>query len=178
MKTQTPINPDNSKFKDNLGRYLTLSLFYETSLGSISHRDDVMYTLKEHSYEGFPSLRELYLDMEDITEYNFANEYLGGWNHWKKLCKTAWFMEHLTEWREELELKLRARAFNEVKKTAKSSAKEAYMANKYLLEKGWEKDTNKKETVGRPTQEKIKKEAQRLHDEEKVVEDDAARILN
>lgn len=175
MESKKPINHDNSSFKDSLGRYLTIALFYETATGS---KEEVVYTLKEKDYKGFLSIKRLYLEMEDITEYEFANKYFENWSHWKKLIASAWFKEHIDVWREELELKFKARSLNQIKRTAKSSAKEAFMANKYLLEKGWEKSTKDKSTVGRPTQEKIKQEAQRLHDEKEIVEKDAQRLLN
>src|SRR5574337_902614 len=77
---------DKKKMLDGGGKPLTQSLFLE-----IGYTEQSIYTLKEedYMYEGklYPSLKRLYLEMEDLTEYEFANTYLLGWKHWKRLCE-------------------------------------------------------------------------------------------
>ena len=145
---------------DPAGRPYTQSLFLE-----LLYKPDIaVYTLKDvdHVYEGkeFKSLKRLYLEMEDVTEYDFANTYLLGWNHWQRLCENKAIRKHIDEWREELEYKLRSQA---AKQMIKQAAKGSYQASKWLLDRGWAT-----RGAGRPSQaEKDSKLAQdRRLDEE------------
>lgn len=105
--------PDKSKFKDAGGRYLTQSLFIEN--GDLRY---AMYTLADTDKEVdgvvYPSLRSLYLSELDPTEYEFANKWLWGWDHWQKLSNNALLKEEIDKWREELEIKLRAVAIRSI----------------------------------------------------------------
>lgn len=107
----TDFTPDRSKLKDAQGRYLTQGLFLEMTYDDLRF---VMYTLtdedKEHKGVIYPSLKRLYLEMEDPTEYHFANKYLWGWDHWQKICKNTILYDHIVQWQEELEIRLRAKA--------------------------------------------------------------------
>ena len=62
---------DKSRLVDGQGKPLTQSLFLE-----IGYTDFSVYTLKDQDYEYndkvYPSLKRLYLEMEDPTEYEFA----------------------------------------------------------------------------------------------------------
>ena len=120
-------------FLDNRGMPLTQSLFLELGYSPFSK-----YTLKEvdHEWEGtkYPSLKRLYLEMEDVTEYEFANTYLLGWKHWMRICENKQMKPHVEEWREELELKLRARAAKQMFELADAGS---YQAAKWLADRGW-----------------------------------------
>jgi hypothetical protein len=128
---------DKSKLLDVAGRPLTQSLFLE-----IGYTDYAVYTLKEydHTHKGvlYPSLKKLFLKEEDPTEYSFAEKHLLGWQHWKRLCENKAILAHVTEWREELELRIRSQA---VKDMISMCANEGgnYSASKYLADRGWEK---------------------------------------
>lgn len=156
-------------FKDSMGRWFTKGLFWETCRPD--NKEWASYTLKEQEHEGLPSLKALYLETSDPTEYEFATSYLGGWLHWKALCECSWFQPHLEDWREELEVKLRSEG---IKKIAEHSRGEkGYQAAKYLADRGW--DMRK---AGAPSKEERARELKvqsRLHDE---IDDDMARILN
>ena len=137
------------KLVDSSGRPLTQSLFLE-----LLYKPDVaVYTLKDydHTYEGkeFKSIKRLYLEMEDTTEYEFANTYFLGWDHWNRIVENKLLTDHVRSWREELELKLRARAVKQMMALADEGS---YQASKWLADRGW--DTR---AAGRPT--KIEKEA-------------------
>lgn len=156
---------DKSELKDKMGRPLTQGLFLEIGYDT----KFAVYTLKDDDfmYEGklYPSLKRLYLDMEDPIEYDFANKYLLGWNHWKRICENKIFTDRIEGWREELQLKLRARGFKEMMNKASTSP----MAAKWLTDKGWEE-----KKVGRPS--KSDQEAQKKF-EKKVNEEFKADIL-
>ena len=136
------------KFIDTGGRYYTQSLFLE-----LGYQDAALYTLKDvdHEYNGvkYKSIKQFYLNMEDTTEYEFANTYFAGWNHWQKICANKAIREHIDEWRMELELKLRARAVKQMVILAETGS---FQASKWLADKGWDM-----RGAGRPT--KLEKEA-------------------
>jgi hypothetical protein len=76
---------DKRRLKDKMGRPMTQALFLEIGYET----DKAVYTLKDddHTHNGvvYPSLKRLYLEMEDVVEYDFANTYLLGWSHWKRM---------------------------------------------------------------------------------------------
>jgi hypothetical protein len=134
---------DKSKFKDSGGRPLTQALFLE-----IGYTDNAYYTLKEedYKYKGsvYPSLKRLYLEHEDVTEYDFATTYLISWQHWQRLCNNKQVRKHIDEWRLELELKLRSAGLKAIIESALDEDG-GFQAQKYLADKGWEKNS-----AGRP----------------------------
>lgn len=160
---------EHSKFKaSGYGKWLLLSLFFETSL----NKDNVLYTLKDYPIKRggktYQSLKQLYLAMEDVTEYSFANTYLGGWAHWKELCSSPKLSEHIEEWREELELKLRSRGMKAMIK--KASEERGTAAAEYLIEKKWDKKR------GRPSKQEKAQEAKKQSQLTSRYSDDLSRI--
>jgi len=167
-----------NKFKNSMGAHLVKSIFFEYDFDQ--EKSSAVYTLKDYDHEVngviYPSLRRLYVSMADPTEYLFASEYLDGWAHWKKLSSAAFFQDHLKEWREELDVKLRAASLLKIRETAAANQKESFQAQKFLVTGGW-KSPDEKEKVGRPTKEKIKQEADRLFSERSVHDDDFERMF-
>lgn len=113
----------------------TVSLFLE-----LHYDDAAVYSLKEdhwtHETRGFyPSIKKLYVEMEDPTEYEFANKYFLGWKHWQQICKSKIMRAHIDEWRAELETKLRCRG---VKAMLESANQGNYQASKWLVDRGWD----------------------------------------
>lgn len=169
--------PQKAKFKNSMGTHLLKPIFYELDEAG---RPNAQYTLKTYdsTFEGvfYPSLRRLYVELEDPTEYLFAQTYLDGWDHWKKLSSASFFQDHLREWREELDVRLRAKALVRIRKRAEESSKDGLSADKILLQGGW-KLPEEKSTVGRPTKEKIKEEADKLFKERTIYDEDFDRII-
>lgn len=167
----------HNKFKNGSGAHLLKPIFYELDN---AEKTFAVYTLKDYDHEAggvlYPSLRRLYVDLADPTEYSFACTYLDGWSHWKKLCEANWFKEHLREWREELEVKLRAAALLKIRETAAADKKESFQAQKFIVQGGW-KTPEDKEKVGRPSKEKIKDEAEKLFLSSTEHDEDFERIL-
>ncbi len=126
---------DKSILLDTSGRPLTQSLFLE-----IGYNDCAVYTLKDndHIYKGkkFPSIKRKYLELEDTTEYEFANMYFLGWQHWMRICENKTLAKYILNWREELELKLRARAVKQMVVLAEGGS---FQASKWLADKGYDK---------------------------------------
>lgn len=154
-----------SKFKNIQGAWYTKAMFSDTA--AMEDRHICMYTTRDedHTIGGktYPSLYKLYMEMEDIHEVEFAKQYLGGYKHWKTLCTTEWFSVIVQEWREELELVLMSRGFNNLM-TALSDDKINIVASKYFLDRAWDQGIHSnpetKRGRGRPTkkalQDKIK----------------------
>lgn len=141
---------DKSLLKSTNGIPLTQSLFLE-----IGYTDYAVYTLKDEDYEYkgkvYPSLKRLFIEMEDVGEYLFACEYLLGWDHWQRLCANKQVAKHIDEWRYELELKLRSKAIKNI--ITKAYTERGIQAAKWLAEKGWDK-----RKAGRPSKDEIEQE--------------------
>jgi len=138
------------KFIDVMGRPLTQALFLETG----DYSDFALYTLKDvdHEYKGkiYPSIKKLYLEIEDPTEYRFVDKCFLNWKHWVRICENVKIAAHINEWRMELEIKLRSDAVKQAITHAKNGT---FQAAKWLADKGW---TNP--GAGRPSKEDVAKE--------------------
>jgi hypothetical protein len=152
-------NIDKSKMLDVMGKPLTQSLFLE-----INYNDQAIYTLKDHDHthngKQYPSLKRLFLEADDPTEYTFAITHLLGWKHWQRLCENKVLRRHIDEWREELEVKLRSRGVLQAIKNAEAGG---FQSAKWLADRGW--DTR---GAGRPSKEEVeheKKVQARINDE-------------
>lgn len=141
---------ERAKLQDIMGKPLTQSLFLEIGYNT----EFALYTFKDedHEYKGkiYPSLKKLYLEMEDPTEYEFARTYLLGWQHWKRLCDNKLIRKQIDEWREELELQLRSKG---IKATIEAAKAGNFHASKWLADRGWEQ-----RGAGRPSKDEIEKE--------------------
>lgn len=161
-----------SRFKNASGAYLLNAMFYETTL---SDKSQVIYTLKDTEHEGYPSLYQLYMDADDPTEYSFAINHLDGWGHWERLCECSWFKPHLSRWRRELEIRCRSRELARIRGIASQSGKEAFQAQKYILNGLW-KDKPEKRRAGAPSKDEIKDAANRIVTLDRSLEEDLKRI--
>jgi hypothetical protein len=175
-----PENPyEGSKFRNKNGVRLLRPLFYEWSstLGDkeVDQESFTLYTLKDVDWKGYPSLYRLYMEMGDVTEYNFATTYFESWDHWETLCACGWFKPYVERWRNELDVRIKAEALYRIKVEAQTNGKNAFMANKYLLEKGWEAKEGKAHR-GRHSKDEIKNQAKIIAEEQKRLEDDANRL--
>lgn len=164
-----------NKFRTTNNQRLLKGLFYETS----ANPESVVYTLKDKDHTvgsvTFPSLYRLYIESEDLTEYGFAVAHLDGWEHWQMLRSCTWFKPYAKRWAEELETKIRARALARLTAEAASSSKNSFLANKFLLERGWV-PKGEKSPVGRPSKEAIQKEAESLFQASNDAKSDYERI--
>lgn len=167
----------NPKFRNSSnGRYLK-GLFYETTGAD---KASVSYTLKDWDHvvgdEVYPSLYKLYLESEDLTEYTFANTHLDGWEHWEMLTACNWFKPYVSRWRKELSLLIKARSLSRLKAEAASSSKNAFLANKYLIEKGWVETDEPKSGRGRPSKDEVKAAAHEIAIVERRLDEDYERL--
>jgi hypothetical protein len=172
-----PTNSQTSKFRNGSGQLLTTDLFFELAMDSKKS----LYTLKPFDLivdneKVYPSLKKLYLEEEDITEFTFAEKYVESYAHWERLLQSRRLKEHFDQWRKELLLKIKSRALKGIIRDSVKDNK--YEANKFILTNGWvdktENDTGKKR--GRPSKEEIKNELVRQAEIDKDLMDDLNRI--
>lgn len=160
--------PDRSKFKDAGGRYITQSLFLENGYNT----EFAIYTLndedKEHNGILYKSLRKLYLQEMDPTEYQFATKYLWGWEHWKRIQSNALMTKHIEQWREELEVKLRSLGV----KYAIAESADSFNAAKWVADGGW------RGLRGRPSKAEKEREKKMREAAIKGVNEDSDRIIH
>ena len=156
------------EFQDKMGRWFTEGMFVEVSR---TDKIDAPYCLNpRNETKDMPSLKRLYLECADPTEYLFATTHLGGWKHWQKLLRCSWFKPHIKEWREELEIKLRAEGIREQRRLANKGSSNAA---RWLAEKGWEEKKR-----GRPSKAEVAGERKREAEIEKELEEHFDRVFN
>lgn len=121
--------------KDSNGKWRTYSLFWE-------HRQpgyEYFWTYKDKGTETLPSLKEIYLGYKHVPgyEYEFAEEVIGSWTHWQRLLKSG-LKGMFAEWREELDIKLKANAMRAIINTSvEGEGPSRLQASKYLADKGY-----------------------------------------
>ena len=139
---------------DDKGAPLTQGLFLETSYGNT---ENVQYTLKprDHVYKGrkLPSIKRLFLEMEDPTEYFFAYEYFLDWDHWQRIKKNKLIASYMKGWGEELEVRARALGVKSMFDLALDGDKPNFQASQFLAKGGWTE-----RSAGRPTKEAVQRE--------------------
>lgn len=128
--------------------------------------DSGLFTLEE--------LKEKFLEKEDPTEYFFAKEVIGSWDTWKELRSFRLVRAEIEKWREELEVRLRAKAFIKLLQEANSNSRNAYDANKMIVREGW-KLPETSAGKGRPSKEEVKRELEKQARLEKEILDNAKR---
>ncbi len=163
------ITPDRALLKDKMGRYLTQSLFRETAYG-IKNATPI-WTLKEVDPQGLlPSLRDIYIQCADPTEYAFAQLCFGSWRHFQHLTTLEWFSDYLQEYRDELEVALRSDALKLLIKQAEDP--KGTTAAKFLANADWKGRSSKR---GRPSKEEVQGERKRLAQIDDEIGNDAMR---
>jgi len=164
------IYPDHKKvLKDVQGRYRTQSLFREFYIKDL----EPLWSLKDEDSQGIlPSLKKLYIECEDPTEYEFAMQAFGSWNHWIKIKSSAAIKTFIEDWPIELEVSLRSKGIRLVAQEA-IDGKSKFHAAKFLAEGQWKKSDNKR---GRPSKEELHRELKIAAKLESEIGEDAARL--
>lgn len=163
----------SSKFRNAQNQLKTRALFVDqVTSGDYSN---ALYTLKDQDDNQYPSLYRLYMETEDLTEYEFALKYFESWDHWVIITLSNFMKPFITKWRNELDLKIRAKALKNIRREADDpKSKNSFGANKILIDRSWE---NKKVPVrGRPSNQEVNNQLKNMADEAKRLEEDFARI--
>jgi hypothetical protein len=163
-----------SKFKGTNGKWKTVSLFLEHEYDPT----EAIFTFKDDHHEvngkTFLSARKLFAGLGDPTGYQFSQEYLGGYSHWKAICNSPKIAPHVADWQEELEVRLRSTAIRTVVSDSLSESRSSVASAKWLSDKGW----LEKRKAGAPSKvDKVRelKIATKIKDE---LDEDLERILN
>jgi hypothetical protein len=168
----------SNKFKNSNGQLYTKRLFFETT-GLANDRDTVLYTLKDedHTVEDkvYVSLYKRYLDLEDLTEFTFANTYFDSYEHFRILCQAEWFLDHVQRWRRELQLKLKGRAYEALKaRMYDTTDKNSFEATKMLISLLTPQEKSRR---GRPDKEEIAKAVKDIAKEDQTLAEDHRRVF-
>lgn len=146
----------NPNFKDKMGRFITQGLF-------IDHRYDetyAVYTLHDEDmeYKGnlYPSLKRLFLEEEDPTQYYFANKYLYNWDHWLVMKNNKELYKEIERWEIELEVRMRAKG---VKQLLELNKKGNFNAAKWVADGSWEVKRGRPSRAEREQERKIRERA-------------------
>jgi len=176
------VPPDRSEYpalwhhhiRDERNMIKTTSLFFE----SRKDRDlTALWTLKSRPLvvDGvvYPSLKQIYLSYDHTpgNEYEFALDVFGSWDAWVKLTKSA-VREHIQDWRDEIEVKLKAEAIKSMIVAARTDDSKGVAAAKWLADKGYAP----KRTAGRPSVEEIKREVKQQAEVNRDLSEDMARL--
>lgn len=122
------------------------------------------------------ALKEAYLAKEDPTEYFFAKEVFNDWDFWKDLRSYKGIAKEVEKWREELEVKLRAKSFIALLAEARDkSSRNSYDANKMIVREGWKLPEPSVGIRGRPSKEDVKRELAKQAALEKEIMENAKR---
>jgi hypothetical protein len=160
-----------------MGMTHTKGLFYETTLPENREEMGTSWTLKENDHQAdgrvYKSMKKMYIEMEDVTEYDFAHAALGSYKHWERLLESPIIRPHIDQWRKELNLKLKARAMKSIIKAATEDEKLSFQAMKYLADNDYLDKNGKR---GRPSKEEVQAELRKEVQTNKTLMDDAARI--
>lgn len=155
----------------------TKGLFYELTLPEDRKEMGTSWTLKEHDLQAdgkvYKSMKKLFIEMEDVTEYDFAIAALGSYKHWERVTESPILKPHIEQWRKELNLKLKAKAMKSIIKSATVDEKLSFQAMKYLADNEY---IDKKNKRGRPSKEELNAELKREVEMSKSFKDDAERI--
>lgn len=179
-------------FKYTIGRWITNELFYEyESPGEFGGNVTPKFTSRKEDLtlpdgKVLPSLFKLYMShaQEDMTEYQFANRVLGGWEHWQRVVTCKVMSGLIDDWRKEAEIQARSYAFVRLMDLAKDpSSKYFYTVNKLLLDKGWREpketeasDSNEASETkatkrGRPSKQSIREAASEYVRDNKLIKE-------
>lgn len=135
-----------------------------------------LYTsARRMTQEELHDLYILYLRVADPTEYRFAVRAYGDWTSWESAIAKEPIKSLVDKWRRELEVKLRSEALQRIMDVAgNEGTRDSLQANKYLLEANF----SNKNKAGRPSKESVAKEAQKLMDSQRSIEEDYKRLFN
>lgn len=153
--------------------FRTASLFRDHPTLPVNKEWNFFYIGKESSDDEYIALKEVYMSIEDPTEYEFAIKVFGSFRHWKLISGLWWAKDHVAEWREELAVKLKSKAIKDVVSLVDSEfVKETtrlqglkWLANSEYAEKPTEtkkKASSKKEAIDKEVLRDVSDDFERL----------------
>ena len=119
------------------------------------------------------SLKKIYFSYDHVPgfEYEFAKDVFDSWEHWVMLCNSCETIKELISgWRDELSVRLQAKAFQSLFKTAMFEGSKGTPAARFLADRGWEVKR------GRPSNDEVTRERKIAAGVEKEISEDAMRL--
>lgn len=153
-------------------------MFYEL-VGNSTDEADItkpFFTTKDHNLEKegtiYWSMKNIYFSYDHIPgfEYEFALDVFGSWDHWVMLCESSGTKDLVQGWRDELSIKLQAKALKALFKTAVYEGAKGTPAAKFIADKGWEVKR------GRPSKLELEKERKIQAGVSKELQEDMERL--
>lgn len=168
------------QMKSSNGRRVLRSLFVETAINEVMELGVVepVFTIKDDNFvkngKFYWSLKNIYFSYDHIPgyEYQFAMDVFGDWNHWVLLCETSngVVSELIKSWRDELTIRIQAKAMEAMILTATCDGSKGTPAAKFLADRGWEVKR------GRPSKDEIEREKKIQSGVNREIEEDMARL--
>ena len=94
----------------------------------------------------------------------------GSWEHWQKLSTSQGLKDLVQEWRDELDIRIKAQSLKAMMLAARDNDAKGVNAAKYLAEKGYAQKR------GRPSKEEVEREKKIQAGANKELADDMERI--
>jgi hypothetical protein len=90
--------------------FYTKAMFFQHRYGNKDLKNPIKptFTLREYDHDGCYSFYKLFMAFD--SDYEAATGILGSWRHFQILSEVSWFKEKLEQWREEREIRDRAKA--------------------------------------------------------------------
>jgi len=150
---------------------MTAALFLETRTNDSY---PPLYTFesedKEHpEYGKLISIRKIYLEANDPTEYSVAMAIVDSWDHWQRICASKKVGPYIKQLRDELEVKMRSQAIHEMAKISTQGVK-GLSAARWLAEGSW------KGKRGRPKKAEVERQMKIDAKIQSEVDEDFSRI--
>jgi hypothetical protein len=148
-------NVTNDPFKDSSGRTRTSSLFIEHEVEGYTPLWTIHPVARTVDGVLYQSLKAIYFSYDHIPgfEYDFAMATFKSWETWVRITNNSRIRNIIAEWREELDVKLKADAIRAMVEASKGTSAAATTAAKYLADKGYSQ-----RKAGRPSKEEITRE--------------------
>jgi len=160
-------------------RFIIRSMFIETMPDHVKDNGNVqaVFTLKDRNFikngHLYYSLKNIYFSYDHIPgfEYEFAQDVFGSWDHWEAVAaSTGPVKKYIDAWRDELTVKLQAKALQAMIKTATFEGSKGTPAARYLADRGWEVKR------GRPSKEEVEREKKIAAGVEREIQEDMQRL--
>ena len=121
----------------NQGQRLSNGMFVEYSYNNDVTPPTYTISREDREIDGvvYPSLFRLYMEADDVTEYEFVKRHLHDFKQWKMLCNNKLFKDEIAEWREELRLRKIKQAVAGLEEDAQSDSRSAKSSAKFLVER-------------------------------------------
>lgn len=159
-------------YKGQNGAWLSVALFYEMSRDLPQERRIMEPVFSFEERPGYVWCRKTFVELMDVTGYEWAMKYLNSWEHFERLLQSDWFFSEYQKWCDEVKANLKAAALKRISVISATSENEAQAlaASRYLAEGGWER------TRGRPSKNELKGEMKRLVEKVSHTDEDMQRI--